>query len=114
MTVLADATEFFTVALQDPYPLYDRMRDEAGVQRIGDSSFYAVCGWDAVMQAVNRVDDFFLQPHRDDGVSRRRRHTVRYGGLSAGLRMHWPPQTTRCTTPTASCLCRTWPPSEYA
>ncbi|GAA2779655.1 cytochrome P450 [Mycolicibacterium pallens] len=58
MTVLADATEFFTVALQDPYPLYDRMRDEAGVQRIGDSSFYAVCGWDAVMQAVNRVDDF--------------------------------------------------------
>ncbi len=58
MTVLADATEFFTVALQDPYPLYDRMRDEAGVQRIGDSSFYAVCGWDSVMEAVNRVDDF--------------------------------------------------------
>jgi cytochrome P450 family 144 len=45
-------------ALQDPYPLYDRMRAEAPVQRIGDSVFYAVCGWDAVQEAVDRVDDF--------------------------------------------------------
>ena len=59
MTLLADATDFFgTEALQDPYPLYDRMRDQAPVQRIGDSTFYAVCGWDAVMEAVNRVEDF--------------------------------------------------------
>jgi cytochrome P450 len=45
-------------ALQDPYPLYDRMRAEAPVQRVGDSVFYAVCGWDAVIEAVERVDDF--------------------------------------------------------
>ncbi len=45
-------------ALQDPYPLYDRMRAEAPVQRVGDSVFYAVCGWDAVQEAVDRVDDF--------------------------------------------------------
>lgn len=59
MTLLADATDFFgTAALQDPYPLYDRLRDQAAVHRIGDSDFYAVCGWDAVVDAVNRVDDF--------------------------------------------------------
>lgn len=50
---------FFGVeALQDPYPLYDRMRAQAPVHRIGDSEFYAVCGWDAVIDAVNRVEDF--------------------------------------------------------
>ena len=59
MTLLADATDFFgTDALQDPYPLYDRMRDRASVHRIGDSVFYAVCGWDAVMEALNRAEDF--------------------------------------------------------
>ncbi len=59
MTLLADATDFFgNRALQDPYPLYDRMRDQAPVQRIGDSTFYAVCGWDAVMEAVSRVEAF--------------------------------------------------------
>ncbi len=45
-------------ALQDPYLTYDRMRAEAPVQRIGDSVFYAVCGWDALQEAVERVDDF--------------------------------------------------------
>ena len=45
-------------ALQDPYPLYERMRAEAPVQRIGDSVFYAVCSWDAVQEAVDRVQDF--------------------------------------------------------
>lgn len=59
MTLLADATDFFgTEALQDPYPLYDRMRDQAAVHRIGDSVFYAVCGWEAVTEAVTRVEDF--------------------------------------------------------
>jgi cytochrome P450 len=59
MTLLADATDFFgTGALQDPYPLYDRMRDSAPVHRIGDSVFYAVCGWDAVTEAVTRVESF--------------------------------------------------------
>jgi cytochrome P450 len=59
MTLLADAADFFGAeALQDPYPLYDRMRDQSAVHRIGDSVFYAVCGWDAVTEAVNRVADF--------------------------------------------------------
>lgn len=59
MAVLHDAVEFFGAeALQDPYPLYDRMRAEAPVHRIGDSEFYAVCGWDALIDALNRVDDF--------------------------------------------------------
>jgi cytochrome P450 family 144 len=59
MTVVDDPTQFFGCAtLQDPYPLYDRMRAEAPVHRIGDSVFYAVCGWNAVLEAVERVDDF--------------------------------------------------------
>jgi cytochrome P450 family 144 len=59
MTVVDDPTQFFSAAaLQDPYPLYDRMRAEAPVHRIGDSEFYAVCGWNAVLDAVERVDDF--------------------------------------------------------
>lgn len=66
-----DPAEFFgSDTLQDPYPVYDRMRAEAPVHRIGDSEFYAVCGWDAVIDAVNRVEDFFFQPHCDHGVSR--------------------------------------------
>lgn len=74
MTLLADAKDFFgTDALQDPYPLYDRMRDQAAVHRIGDSVFYAVCGWDAVMDAVSRVEDFSsnltaTMVYHDDGT----------------------------------------------
>lgn len=59
MTVLDSAVRFFgSEAIQDPYPLYDRMRAEAPVHRIGDSVFYAVCGWEAVHDAVDRVADF--------------------------------------------------------
>src|SRR5581483_8568124 len=59
MTVLDDPTQFFGAdAIQNPYPLYDRMRTESPVQRIGNSAFYAVCGWDAVLEAVERVEDF--------------------------------------------------------
>ena len=59
MTVLDDPLQFFGAeALQDPYPLYDRMRAEAPVHQIGNSEFYAVCGWDAVIDAVSRVEDF--------------------------------------------------------
>jgi len=56
---LDDPIQFFgTEALADPYPLYDRMRAEAPVHRVGDSVFYAVCSWEAVLEAVDRVDDF--------------------------------------------------------
>jgi cytochrome P450 len=59
MTVLQDPIEFFGVdAIQDPYPLYDRLRAEGSVHRIGDSGFYLVCDWAAINEAVNRSEDF--------------------------------------------------------
>jgi len=45
-------------SLQDPYPLYERMRATGPVHRIGDSEFYGVCGWDAVNDAIGRPVDF--------------------------------------------------------
>jgi cytochrome P450 family 144 len=74
MTVLDAPIRFFGAeGLQDPYPLYDRMRAEAPVHRIGDSEFYAVCGWDALIEAVNRVEDFSsnltaTMVYHDDGT----------------------------------------------
>lgn len=44
--------------IQNPYPLYTRMLAEGPVHRIGASGFHAVCGWDAVNEAVARPDDF--------------------------------------------------------
>lgn len=44
--------------IQNPHPLYQRMHDSGPVHRIGDSSFYAVSGWDAVNDAVARCHDF--------------------------------------------------------
>ncbi|EUA88479.1 putative cytochrome P450 [Mycobacterium ulcerans str. Harvey] len=51
-------TFFGTESLQNPYPLYERMRAEGPVHRIADSEFYAVCGWDAVNDAISRPEDF--------------------------------------------------------
>ena len=115
MTLLEDAHEFFgTDALQDPNPLYDRMRDRASVHRnIGESTFYAVCGWDAVMEAVSRVEDFSsnltaTMVYHDDGTV-----TPFDRGLWVGRNTRWPPPMTRCTTRTGSCWCPTCPPGEY-
>ena len=59
MTVLEHPIEFFGVdALQDPYPLYDRLRAGGPVHRIGDSEFYLVCDWASINDAINRPDDF--------------------------------------------------------
>ena len=59
MPVLHDPVEFFGVdALQDPYPLYDRLRAEGSVHRIGDSGFYLVCDWEAITEVINRPEDF--------------------------------------------------------
>jgi cytochrome P450 family 144 len=56
---LDDPLAFFGAdALQDPYPLYDRLRASGPVHRIADSGFYAVCGWDAVQEAISRPEDF--------------------------------------------------------
>jgi cytochrome P450 family 144 len=59
VTVVDEAGTFFAAAaLQDPYPLYQRMRAAGPVHRIGSSEFYAVCGWDAVNDAISRPADF--------------------------------------------------------
>jgi cytochrome P450 len=59
MKVLQDPLDFFGIeALQDPYPLYDRLRAEGPVHRIGESGFYLVCNWAAINDAINRPEDF--------------------------------------------------------
>jgi cytochrome P450 family 144 len=59
MTLLSDPIEFFGAdALQDPYPLYDRLRAAGPVHRIGESGFYAVCDWEAINAVINRPDEF--------------------------------------------------------
>jgi cytochrome P450 family 144 len=49
---------FDAESLQDPYPLYARMRAGGAVRRVGESDFYAVSSWDAVVEAISRADDF--------------------------------------------------------
>jgi len=44
--------------LQDPHRLYDRLRGEGPVHRIGESGFYLVCDWAAINDAINRPEDF--------------------------------------------------------
>jgi cytochrome P450 len=74
MAVVDDPAQFFSAAaLQDPYPMYDCMRAEAPVHRISDSEFYVVCGWEAVLEAVERVEDFSsnltaTMVYHDDGT----------------------------------------------
>ncbi|MBY0388219.1 MAG: cytochrome P450 [Mycobacterium pseudokansasii] len=59
MTAATDAiTLFGAESLQNPYPLYERMHAAGPVHRIADSAFYAVCGWDAVHDAISRPEEF--------------------------------------------------------
>ena len=59
MTVTDDPTRFFGPdGIQDPYPTYDEMRTNAPVHQVGESPFFLVCGWDAVVDAIARVKDF--------------------------------------------------------
>lgn len=52
------AQDFFAdEALHDPYPMYDRLRAHP-VQQVGDSEFFVVSSWDAVIEASSRVADF--------------------------------------------------------
>lgn len=54
-----DPAEFFAdEVIQDPYPLYARLREDGGVHRVGDSGFYLVANWAAVTDAANRPEDF--------------------------------------------------------
>jgi cytochrome P450 len=59
MPVLQDPLAFFDAdTIQNPYPLYDRLRAQGPVHRMADSGFYLVCDWAAVNDAVNRPDEF--------------------------------------------------------
>lgn len=49
---------FDRVYLQNPYALYDRMRAENAVTRIGESAFYAATSFEAVVEATGRPQDF--------------------------------------------------------
>ena len=59
MLIVDDPIALFGAeSLQDPYPLYARMRAAGPVHRIGDSEFYAACTWDALNEAIDRPEDF--------------------------------------------------------
>lgn len=49
---------FDSTAVEDPYPLYDKLRRFEPVYRIPETNFYLVSTWDAVHEATNRVADF--------------------------------------------------------
>lgn len=54
-----DPAEFFAEeVIQDPNPLYARLRGDGGVHRIGDSGYYVAASWAAVSEAANRPEDF--------------------------------------------------------
>ena len=59
MSAIVDPAEFFgDDAIQNPYPLYARLRAEGGIHRVGDSGFYLVSSWAAVSEAATRPADF--------------------------------------------------------
>ena len=59
MSAIVDPAEFFGAdAIQNPYPLYARLRAEGGIHRVGDSGFYLVSSWAAVSEAATRPADF--------------------------------------------------------
>ncbi|MGU3497518.1 cytochrome P450 [Mycobacterium sp. C31M] len=52
------AQDFFALdTLDEPYPLYDRLR-RTPVRQIADSGFHLVSTWDAVIEATARTDTF--------------------------------------------------------
>src|SRR3984893_19367872 len=58
MTVCYPIELFDADSLQDPYPLYHQLRAAGAVGRVGESEFYAVSSWDAVVDVIARVDEF--------------------------------------------------------
>ncbi|MFN3004414.1 cytochrome P450 [Mycolicibacterium wolinskyi] len=66
---------FAPAHLQDPYPLYDRLREDAPVHQVDDSPFFVVTSFDAVTEATARMQHFssnltatmWHQPDTSDG-----------------------------------------------
>ncbi|WP_304528947.1 cytochrome P450, partial [Mycobacterium sp. shizuoka-1] len=58
-TILVDPAEFFGAeAIQNPYPLYARLREAGPVHRVGDSGFYLASSWAAITEVAARPQDF--------------------------------------------------------
>ncbi|MEM7410001.1 MAG: cytochrome P450 [Myxococcota bacterium] len=54
-----DARELLrTETLDDPYPLFARLRRDAPIARIADTGVHLVASWDLVEEALGREDDF--------------------------------------------------------
>lgn len=57
--VVVDPAEFFSAdAIQNPYPLYDRLRAAGPVHQVGDSGFYLASTWAAITDVAARPQDF--------------------------------------------------------
>jgi len=56
---VVEPAEFFgDAAIQDPYPLYERLRAAGPVHQIGESGFHLVCSRAAINEVVRRPEDF--------------------------------------------------------
>lgn len=49
---------FDPAVIDDPYPFYDRLRQQDPVCRVPGTNFFLVSSWDAVEEATARVEDF--------------------------------------------------------
>ncbi|MCV7345665.1 cytochrome [Mycolicibacterium rhodesiae] len=59
MACPVDPAEFFSAeAIQDPYPLYAKLRSAGPVHQVGDSGFYLACSWPAITDVAARPQDF--------------------------------------------------------
>lgn len=59
MTNALDAIDLFEPGLlDDPYPLYARLRADAPVHRVAGTDFFLVSRWDLVAEATARTTDF--------------------------------------------------------
>ncbi len=56
---VVDPAEFFgPEAIQDPYPLYARLRADGGVHRVGDSGFFLASSWATITEVVSQPEVF--------------------------------------------------------
>ncbi|WP_396927862.1 cytochrome P450 [Mycolicibacterium sp.] len=54
-----ETVEFFDdVTIQDPYPLYEKLRAQGAVHRVGRSEFFVVSGWNEVNDVIARPEVF--------------------------------------------------------
>jgi cytochrome P450 len=49
---------FSAAAIEDPQPLYARLRRECPVSRVGDTGVHLVASWELIDEALERPADF--------------------------------------------------------